>query len=94
MGNLEHPNIVPVYWLDQDSHEQPMLVMKHVDGVSWDELLESLDHPKMPQLDGDYLEFHLDVLMQVCRAVLFAHANHILHLDINPENVAEDVARY
>ena len=87
MGNLEHPNIVPVYWLDKDPNQHPMLVMKHVDGVSWDELLKRPDHPKMPKLDGDHLEFHLDVLMQVCRAVHFAHANHILHLDIKPENV-------
>ncbi len=77
-GSLEHPNIVPVHELDSAPNGAPMLAMKLVDGQSWSEVLRS----------GKYdLAFHLEVLIQVCNAVAYAHSREIAHNDLKPSNV-------
>ena len=87
-GMLEHPNIVPVHALGVDEHDAPMLVMKRVEGVSWQEALFEPD--KLPDAfrgGRDRLEDHLDILVQVCNAIEFAHSKGIVHCDLKPENV-------
>ncbi len=89
-GSLEHPNIVPIHLLLDESHD-PQVVMKRIEGVSWDTLLDAPslvdDFVGRPTQDKDRLSFHLRILMEVCHAVHFAHARGILHLDLKPENV-------
>jgi len=88
LGRLEHPNIVPVYTLGQLGPAQPALVMKRIDGVSWHELLYAPDHPLWSELDADdRLTFHITVLLQICRALEFAHGHGVIHRDIKPANV-------
>jgi serine/threonine-protein kinase len=86
-GMLEHPNIVPIYTLGRNDDGAPMIVMKHVEGVSWAELIR--DPTKAPRrFDSDEpLDWHLGILSQVCNAVHFAHTKGIIHRDIKPENV-------
>jgi hypothetical protein len=84
-GRLEHPNIVPVYDLQSDAEGQPQLVMKKLDGTSWDQLLA--DPSRLPPEATDPVAFHVEVLIAVCRAVEFAHARGVLHRDIKPSNV-------
>jgi serine/threonine-protein kinase len=90
MGALSHPNVLPVYALGHDKHHQPVLVMKHVEGVSWLELLQRPEHPlwlDSPYSREEQLIRHLEIFMDVCNAVAFAHEKGILHRDIKPENV-------
>jgi serine/threonine protein kinase len=84
-GSLEHPNIVPVHAIEHDENGSPIIVMKKVEGVSWRELLRAASHPLLG--DGDRLARHLEILLQVCNAVHFAHSRGIVHRDIKPENV-------
>ena len=87
-GALEHPNIVPVHALGCSEDGLPVLVMKRVSGVSWQELLDDPDHPTWThRAVGDRLAWHLQVLTQVCNAVHFAHSHGVLHRDIKPANV-------
>jgi serine/threonine-protein kinase len=86
-GILEHPNIVPIYQLGRDEDGDPMIVMKRVEGVAWLDLIRDPD-PTRPEFDGhDPLDWHLDVLSQVCNAIHFAHSRGIIHRDLKPENV-------
>jgi len=86
-GSLEHPNIIPVHTLGSDEIGSPMFVMKRISGEPWSELLKNPDHPLCKEHKGDLLRWHLEIFMQLCRAVHFAHSRGILHRDLKPENV-------
>ncbi len=89
-GHLEHPNIIPVHALGVDSHGQPVIVMKRVEGVSWRELLRDDDHPGWERREPDRderLVWHLGILAQLCNAIAFAHSRGIAHRDMKPDNV-------
>ncbi len=78
-GRLQHPNIVPVHSLDTDADGQLFMAMKLIEGRSWKEILRG---------PGDAgLDAHLDILLQVCNAVAFAHSKDIVHNDLKPANV-------
>ena len=85
-GNLEHPNIIPVHLLGQTQQAEPVLVMKRADGVSWSQLIRNDDHRIWDIWSGDHIERHIEILMQVCNAVHFAHTRGIIHRDIKPHN--------
>ena len=87
-GTLEHPNIVPVHAIGLGPNRRPLMVMKRVEGVSWEALLADDAHPMSATLPaGDREERHLRVLMAVARAAEFAHRRGWVHRDIKPENV-------
>ncbi len=87
-GMLEHPNIVPVHALGVDDDGGPMMVMKRVEGVSWQDALDDPSAMPAPFCEGrDRLEDHLQILLQVCNAVQFAHSRQIIHCDLKPDNV-------
>ncbi len=84
-GKLEHPNIVPVYRLGKDDDGSPVIVMKRIEGVTWRELMEGAAHPDGG--DGDRLDQALDILVEVCRAMEYAHDHGVLHRDLKPDNI-------
>ncbi len=77
-GQLEHPNILPIHRLDCTTEDQPSLVMKLVAGKSWQEHLQSQPAD---------LNAQLEILIQVCNAVAYAHSQGIVHNDLKPANV-------
>lgn len=86
-GQLEHPNVIPVHTLSVTDDGGPMLVMKHIDGITWRQFIDAPD-ARADALSGDTpFAKHLDVLMQVAKAVHYAHSRGVVHRDIKPENV-------
>jgi eukaryotic-like serine/threonine-protein kinase len=88
-GSLEHPGVIPVHAFGVDDEGRPLLVMKRVDGVDLGTLLRDRSHALWSARVGsdDPLVASLEIVMQVCMTVEFAHSRHILHRDIKPENV-------
>jgi hypothetical protein len=75
---LNHPNIVTVYEWDTDENEA-FLIMEHVDGASLAQVLDTY-----APLDADEAAA---VIAPIADALVFAHDNGVLHLDLKPENV-------
>lgn len=88
-GELDHPNIVPVYDLGrmlQEGEERPLLAMKLVQGTPWNVALEE-DRALRDRQPEVFLTKHLRVLVDVCNAVAYAHSKGIIHRDLKPSQV-------
>ena len=75
-GELDHPNIVPIYDLGSNDEGALFYSMKRVRGTPWDKVI----HQKS-------LDDNVSILMRVADAVAFAHAGGVIHRDLKPENV-------
>jgi hypothetical protein len=82
-GELEHPNIVPVYALCDEPESGLWLVMKRIAGRTLAELLDEVPTPR----DARAIDRFIDVLLDVADALRFAHSRGVLHRDIKPVNV-------
>lgn len=74
-GDLDHPNIVPIYDVGKNSTGALFYSMKKVQGTPWDEVISQKS-----------LTENLDILMRVADAIAFAHARGVVHRDLKPEN--------
>jgi serine/threonine-protein kinase len=86
-GALEHPNVVPVYDVGLDDDGKPIIVLKRIEGVEWWDLMDDAKAVRDRFGAMDLLDWNLEILIQVCNAVRFAHSRNILHRDLKPENV-------
>jgi serine/threonine protein kinase len=75
-GDLEHPNIVPIYDMGANESGALFYSMKRVHGTPWNEVIAAKS-----------LAENLRILMSVSDAIAFAHVRGIVHRDLKPENV-------
>src|SRR3990170_584720 len=73
-AQLTHPNIVSVHDVIDDG-AQRLIVMEYVEGRPLSDLIP-LEVPRA-----------LDLAVQVCRALEYAHSQRVIHRDIKPENI-------
>jgi serine/threonine protein kinase len=86
-GQLEHPNIVPVYELGIDPHGETFYTMKFVKGITLDDVIRGLRTGK-PKIIAKYpLAMLVTIFQKICDAVAFAHSKGVVHRDLKPENV-------
>jgi eukaryotic-like serine/threonine-protein kinase len=81
MGQLEHPNIVPVHDFSDDDGTR-YLTMLYVRGKTLTQLLGEASADVRP----DYFRF-LTIFLRVCDAVAFAHSRGVVHRDLKPDNI-------
>ncbi|MFW5698259.1 MAG: serine/threonine-protein kinase [Planctomycetota bacterium] len=72
-ARLQHPNIIPIHDGGPDH-----MVMKLISGRDLAELIAA--HP-------DDILRHVEILIQICNAVIFAHARNVIHRDIKADNI-------
>ena len=81
LASLVHPNIAQLYDGGAAEDGAPYIVMQLVDGQSLTEWCEAAQ----PDLDR-----RIDIFMQACAGVGFAHRNLIVHRDLTPSNILVD----
>src|SRR5262245_1975734 len=75
-GELDHPNIVPIYDLGTSELGSLFYAMKRVRGTPWSDIVRQQS-----------LAENLRILMSVADAIAFAHSRGVIHRDLKPENV-------
>ncbi|MCO6457956.1 MAG: serine/threonine protein kinase [Pirellulaceae bacterium] len=87
-GQLEHPNIVPVYELIRLGNDPPFYTMRFLQGQSLRAAIAEY-HKRREQGKAGSLELHglLESFVAVCNAMSYAHARGVLHRDLKPDNV-------
>ncbi|HEY4933132.1 MAG TPA: protein kinase [Terriglobales bacterium] len=79
-ANLHHPNIVTVYdWGKEEGN--PYIVMEFLDGFSLDKVRITVANEQL------LLYQQIDVAIQVCAGLQYAHNNSVIHRDIKPANI-------
>ncbi len=78
LAALDHPNITRLLDAGWSADRRPYLVMEFIDGVQLDAYC---DAARM-NVAG-----RLNLFLQICDAVAYAHRNLVLHLDLKPSNV-------
>ena len=80
LASLQHPGIARLLDAGQTGG-QPYLVMDCVDGVTIDRYADNLE-----------LRSKLNLFLDVCDAVSYAHRNLVIHRDLKPSNILVDGA--
>ena len=86
-GQLEHPNIVPVYELGIDEQGEMFYTMKFVKGTTLDDVLRGIRGGKEKIIEKYPLSALLTIFQKVCDAIAFAHSKGVVHRDLKPENI-------
>ncbi len=78
LAALNHPNVAQLLDGGATTDHRPYLVMEYVEGIPIDQYC----HEKK-------LAVHqrLDLILKVCQAVQYAHANLVVHRDLKPSNI-------
>jgi serine/threonine protein kinase len=86
-GQLQHPNIVPVYELGLDEHNEVFYTMKFVKGTTLDQVLRSIRKGDEEVIAKYPLATLLSVFQKICDGVAYAHSMGVVHRDLKPDNV-------
>jgi serine/threonine protein kinase len=86
-AQLEHPNVVPVHELGLDPEGRAYFTMKLVRGKSLEAILDKRRAGDPETLAEFGLRRLLDVFLQVCLAIEYAHARGVVHRDLKPSNI-------
>ena len=83
-GQLDHPNIVPIYDLGGDVEGRPSFSMKLVHGRT---LRQAIESRTLEERTARELEDLVTIVLRVCDAIAFAHSRGVIHRDLKPENI-------
>jgi serine/threonine-protein kinase len=78
-GGLRHPNIVTIYDLGEDESGCPYIAMEFLTGTDLEHLIKN--KTEIPLLKK------LDIIIQTCQGLGYAHANGVVHRDIKTANI-------
>ena len=86
-GQLDHPNIVPVYELGVDASDSVFYTMKLVSGTTLHQVLEELRDGNPETIARYPLARLLGIFLKACDAMAFAHSKGVIHRDLKPQNI-------
>jgi serine/threonine-protein kinase len=81
-GSLQHPNIVTIYdFGEQDGHL--FIAMEYIEGSDLAEIISRRDPLPLPA--------KLQIVIDMCNALAYAHGRGVVHRDVKPHNVRVSV---
>lgn len=86
-GQLEHPNIPPVYDLGVNKEDNIFFTMKHIKGETLENIIQQLKKDEAQALAKYSYKTICSIFVKVCNALEFAHSKKVIHRDIKPENI-------
>lgn len=87
VGNLEHPNIVPIHDVGKDENGQYYFIMKYVQGETLQTVINRLRDGNREYHKKYTFRYRTDIFMEILKAVEFAHSRGVIHRDLKPANI-------
>ncbi|HJZ10669.1 MAG TPA: serine/threonine-protein kinase, partial [Acidobacteriota bacterium] len=78
-GGLRHPNIVTIYDVGEDTNRCPYIAMEFLTGTDLEHLIKNKSELTLAQ--------KLEMIIQTCRGLGYAHSKGIIHRDMKPANI-------
>lgn len=86
-ANIQHPGTLPVYEIGRDRQGQLFFTMKKVDGQDLRQIIHDLRQEVPEVVEKFPLPRLLDILIQVCQTLAYAHEIGVIHRDLKPANI-------
>ena len=87
VGQLDHPNIVPVHDVGIDDAGRYFFVMKHLRGQTLEGVIEKLKAGDPTTHEAFPFEVRMQIFLGVLNAVDCAHRQGFVHRDLKPANI-------
>ena len=87
LGQLEHPNIVPLYTLESTTNGSSFSTMRYLRGSSLHDVLRCLSTGDSAIVAEYSLTRLMQIFLQITQAVSYAHNQGVIHRDLKPANV-------
>jgi serine/threonine protein kinase len=87
VGQLDHPNIVPVHDVGVDERGRYFFVMKHLHGDTLEAIISRLKQGDRATHERFSYRARLQVCLGVLNAVAYAHRKGFIHRDLKPANI-------
>jgi len=78
IAHLNHQNIVKVYDIEE-LFRTVFIIMEYLEGISVEAILKAKERLPIPQA--------MNILLQVCSGLAYAHERGIIHRDVKPANI-------
>lgn len=81
IARLNHPNIIHVIDRGFSANGMPYFVMEYIEGIDLSTAAKVRELPHRTKID---------IIIQVLKALSYAHQNNVIHRDIKPDNILID----
>jgi serine/threonine-protein kinase len=87
VGQLDHPNIVPLHDVGVDERGRYFFVMKHLHGDTLESIIAKLRQGDRATHERFSFRARVQVCLGVLNAVAYAHGKGFIHRDLKPANI-------
>jgi len=86
-AQLQHPGTVPVYEIGDDDFWGIYFTMKRISGENFFEALKRIARKDAATMAAFPISRRIEIAIQTCQALAYAHARGVIHRDVKPENI-------